>query len=53
MAQTDPPVIVESWNEWARLTHLVVGRADDGHIPRGKAAVVKREGKFEDYFPNG
>ena len=27
------PTIVESWNEWDPLLHVIIGRADNGHIP--------------------
>ena len=33
------PTIVNSWNEWDPLKHVIVGRADDCHIPaRGTGA---------------
>jgi glycine amidinotransferase len=34
-----PKVIVESWNEWDPLRHVIVGRADDGHVPALEPAV--------------
>jgi glycine amidinotransferase len=32
-------VIVSSWNEWDPLRHVIVGRADDGHIPATEPAL--------------
>lgn len=34
-----PAAIVGSWNEWDPLRHVIVGRADDGHIPPPEPAV--------------
>lgn len=31
--------IVNSWNEWDPLRHVIVGRADDGHIPPAEPAL--------------
>ena len=31
--------LVESWNEWDPLTHVIVGRADGAHIPALEPAV--------------
>ena len=31
--------IVNSWNEWDKLTHVIVGRADNGHIPPAEPAL--------------
>ena len=31
--------IVNSWNEWGPLKHVIVGRADDGHIPPEEPAL--------------
>ena len=31
--------IVNSWNEWDPLKHVIVGRADDCHIPPPEPAV--------------
>jgi glycine amidinotransferase len=30
---------VNSWNEWDPLTHVIVGRADNGHIPPAEPAL--------------
>jgi len=30
---------VKSWNEWDTLRHVIVGRADDGHIPPPEPAL--------------
>lgn len=32
--------VVNSWNEWDSLKHVIVGRADDTHIPPPEPAVV-------------
>jgi glycine amidinotransferase len=32
--------VVNSWNEWDPLRHVIVGRADDSHIPPPEPAVV-------------
>ena len=32
-------VIVSSWNEWDPLKHVIVGRADDCHIPPEEPAL--------------
>ena len=37
---SDEKIIVNSWNEWDPLKHVIVGKAD-----------VYREGKLKDYFP--
>lgn len=31
--------IVNSWNEWDPLKHVIVGRADDCHIPPAEPAL--------------
>jgi len=31
--------VVSSWNEWDPLKHVIVGRADDGHIPPPEPAL--------------
>ena len=31
--------IVNSWNEWDPLKHVIVGRADDCHIPPEEPAL--------------
>ena len=33
------PTIVNSWNEWDPLKHVIVGRADDCHIPPEEPAL--------------
>ena len=33
------PVHVESWSEWQPLRHVIVGRADGGHIPPPEPAL--------------
>ena len=35
-----PKRIVNSWNEWDSLEHVIVGRADDCHIPPPEPAVI-------------
>lgn len=32
--------VVNSWNEWDPLKHVIVGRADDTHIPPPEPAVI-------------
>ena len=31
--------VVSSWNEWDNLKHVIVGRADDCHIPPAAPAL--------------
>ena len=33
--------VVNSWNEWDPLKHVIVGRADDCHIPEEPALMLK------------
>ena len=33
MTQQNDKTIVNSWNEWDDLKHVIVGRADNCHIP--------------------
>ena len=33
------PTIVNSWNEWDPLTHVIVGLTDDCHIPPEEPAL--------------
>ena len=33
------PTVVNSWNEWDPLRHVIVGRADDCHIPPEEPAL--------------
>lgn len=33
-----PNTVVSSWNEWDPLRHVIVGRADDSHIPAPEPA---------------
>ena len=35
----ETPTRVESWTEWDPLRHVIVGRADDGHIPPPEPAL--------------
>ncbi len=35
-----PRCVVKSWNEWDPLRHVIVGRADDSHIPAPEPGVV-------------
>ncbi len=39
MSQNATPAIVESWNEWDPLRHVIVGRADGGCIPPPEPAL--------------
>ena len=41
---------VKSWNEWDTLRHVIVGRADDCHIPPEEPALdakVPEAGEFK------
>ena len=33
------PTVVNSWNEWDPLGHIIVGRADGSHIPAPEPAL--------------
>ena len=33
------PTIVNSWNEWDPLKHVIIGRADNCHIPPEEPAL--------------
>ncbi|MGF1447380.1 MAG: serine/threonine protein kinase [Pikeienuella sp.] len=37
--QADAQTHVESWTEWDPLVHVIVGRADGGHVPAPEPAV--------------
>ncbi len=39
MVEKSQKAIVNSWNEWDPLKHIIVGRADDCHIPPPEPAV--------------
>ena len=39
---------VKSWNEWDTLRHVIVGRADDCHIPRPNPRSTPRCPKIRD-----
>ena len=37
--KTTPKTVVNSWNEWDPLKHVIVGRATDCHIPPNEPAL--------------
>ena len=39
MSSGTAKTIVNSWNEWDPLKHVIVGRADDCHIPPAEPAL--------------
>ncbi|MDG1496955.1 MAG: serine/threonine protein kinase, partial [Amylibacter sp.] len=39
MSWSPEKTIVNSWNEWDPLKHVIVGRADDCHIPPEEPAL--------------
>ena len=39
MTWSPEKTIVNSWNEWDPLKHVIVGRADDTHIPPEEPAL--------------
>ena len=39
MTWSPEKTVVNSWNEWDPLKHVIVGRADDCHIPPEEPAL--------------
>ena len=39
MSWSPEKTIVNSWNEWDPLKHVIVGKADDCHIPPEEPAL--------------
>ena len=45
--------VVNSWNEWDPLKHVIVGRADDCHIPPEEPALDAKVPEDSDMRGNG
>ena len=45
--------IVNSWNEWDPLKHVIVGRADDCHIPPEEPALEAKVPEDSDMRGSG